>query len=167
MWWESVDLRRQCYYFYLNHSIICIFLFILCPRAWVWSICRVCIRQFVTSMSNRFIKNHTYIWLGKTMDILASSIISTHDVDKTQNSILKVPWFHTPASHFSRNRNDTMGKIAERKLPMVDSFWIFSGSFFAHFSSDILTKHNITETSSKGNIWGPLNIPKGEGSGGG
>ena len=29
------------------------------------------------------------------------------------NIILKVPLFHTPASHFSRNRHDTMGEIAE------------------------------------------------------
>ena len=32
-----------------------------------------------------------YSWAGENMDIVASSIISTYDVDKTQNSILKIP----------------------------------------------------------------------------
>ena len=30
--------------------------------------------------------------------------------------------------------------------------------FFSHPSPDILTKHNIKETSSKHNIWDPFNI---------
>ena len=84
-----------------------------------------------------------------------------------QNSILNIPWFHTPASHFSRNGHDTMGDISEQKLAATDSFRIFGGSFFAHSSPGILTKNNIKETSSKGNIWGPFYILKGEGSDGG
>ena len=60
-----------------------------------------------------------------------------------------------------------MGKIDEQKLATTESFRFFGGSFFAHPSSEILTKHNIKETASKGKIWGPFYIPKGEGSGGG
>ena len=48
------------------------------------------------------------------MYILASIIISTYDVNKTYNSILKVPWFQTPESHLSLNIHDTMGDIAEQ-----------------------------------------------------
>ena len=64
---------------------------------------------------------------GKTLDIVSSSIIYTYDVNKTQNNILKVPWFHTPNSHFSRNRHDTVGNIADKKLAMTDSFLIYDG----------------------------------------
>ena len=60
-----------------------------------------------------------------------------------------------------------MGDIAKHKLEMAESFRIFGGSVFAHFSPEILTKHNIKETASKGNIWGPFYVPKGECSGGG
>ena len=63
------------------------------------------------------------------MDIIASSIIYVYNVDKMQISILKVPWFHTPASHFQQNRYDTMGNISEQNLEMTDSFRIFGGSF--------------------------------------
>ena len=89
------------------------------------------------------------------MDIVASSIKFTYDVNKMQNSILNIPWFHTPASHFSRNGNDTMGEITEQKLATAKPFPIFGGIFFAHPSPVILTKHNIKETSSwgyKGNM---------------
>ena len=61
----------------------------------------------------------------------------------------------------------TMGKISEQKLAMTNSFRIFGGSFSAHSSTDIWTKHNIKETVSKGNIWGPFYIPKAGGLGGG
>ena len=60
-----------------------------------------------------------------------------------------------------------MGEIAEQNLMRKDSFRIFGGSVFSSSLPEILTKHNIKETSSKGNIWGPFNIPKGEGSDGG
>ena len=60
-----------------------------------------------------------------------------------------------------------MGKFAEQTLAMTDSLRVFGGSFFAHPLPDILTKHNIKETASKGNILGPFYILKGEGSGGG
>ena len=86
------------------------------------------------------------------MDAVASSIISMYGVDKTQNSILKVPLFHILASDFSRNRHGTMGDIAKRKLVITDSLHIFGSSFFAHPLPEILTKHNIKETVSKGNI---------------
>ena len=59
-----------------------------------------------------------------------------------------------------------MGKIDEQKLVTADSFRVFGGIFYAHPSPNILNKHNIKETASKGNIWGPFYIPKGEGSGG-
>ena len=52
-----------------------------------------------------------------------------------------------------------MGNIAEEKLVMMDSFRIFGGSVFAHHLPEILTKHNIRETASKGNIWDPFYIP--------
>ena len=38
---------------------------------------------------------------------------------------------------------------------------------FAHFLPEILTKHNIKETASKGSIGGPFYLTKGEGTGGG
>ena len=101
------------------------------------------------------------------MDILSSSMIYTYDVHKMQNSILNIPWFHTPASHFSRNGYDTMGDTIEQKLAATDSFRIFGGRCFASYLHEILTKHNIKETSSKSNIWGQFYIPKGEGLDGG
>ena len=33
----------------------------------------------------------TYRWVGKTLDIVASSIISMYDVDKKQNCVLNIP----------------------------------------------------------------------------
>ena len=72
-------------------------------------------------------KSHLQI-VGKTLYIVASSIIFTYDVDKTNNGTLKIPWFHTIASHSSQNRHDTMGKIAKKKLETIDSFRIFGGS---------------------------------------
>ena len=60
-----------------------------------------------------------------------------------------------------------MGKIFERKLVMMNSLRIFCGSFSVNPSPAILNTHNIKETSSKSNIWGPFYTPKGGGSGGG
>ena len=60
-----------------------------------------------------------------------------------------------------------MGKVSEQKMTTTDSFRVFAGSFFVYTSPEILTKHNIKESSSKGNIWGPFYIPKFEGSDGG
>ena len=157
MLWDSVELRRECSDLYPNHIILCVFLFILCPGAWFLSPFRVCIRQFLISRY-RFIINHTYVWLGKTLDIVASSIIYTYDVNKTQNSIPKITWCHTPASHSSRNGHDTMGNIAKKKIcddRLILHLW---WQFFAHLLTGILTKHNIKETTSKGNIWGPFYI---------
>ena len=59
-----------------------------------------------------------------------------------------------------------MGDIVE-KAGGEEIILIFGGSFFAHPSPDILIKHNIKETASKGKIWSPCYIPKGEGSSGG
>ena len=56
-----------------------------------------------------------------------------------------------------------MGNISKWKMAMIDLFHVFGGSFFPRPSPEILTKYNIKETSSKGNIWGPIYIPKGEG----
>ena len=102
-----------------------------------------------------------------TLYILASSVISTYDADKRQNSILITPWFHTPAFQFSWNGHDITGKILEQKLATIHSFNVFGGSFFAHPSPEILTKHNMKETSSKGKIWGSFYITKCESSDGG
>ena len=90
--------------------------------------------------------------MKKTLDIGDYCIISTYDVNKMQNSILKISQFHIPASHLPQNRHDTMGDIAKRKLVITDSLHIFGSSFFAHPLPEILTKHNIKETVSKGNI---------------
>ena len=54
-----------------------------------------------------------YRWVGKTFDVVAYNIISMYYIDKTNNRILKITLFHTPASHVSQNRHDTMGRIAE------------------------------------------------------
>ena len=64
------------------------------------------------------------------MNIVYSSIISTYDIDKMNNGILKVPLFHTLASHFSQNGNDTIGNISEQNLVTTDSFRFFGGNFF-------------------------------------
>ena len=60
-----------------------------------------------------------------------------------------------------------MVDIVDRKLETKNSIRIFGGGIFSHPSPDMHIKHNIKETGSKGNIWGPLYIPKGEGLGGG
>ena len=105
--------------------------------------------------------------LGKTLDILASSIIYKYDINKTQNIIRKISLFHTPASRFLQNGHDTMGEFAEKKLAKTDSFHILGCSFFAHPLPELLTKQNIKKTYSRGNIWGPFYTPKDEASGGG
>ena len=55
-----------------------------------------------------------------------------------------------------------MVNIANQKLSMTDSLSIY-GDSLSPFLSAILTKHKIKETSSKGNIWRPFYVPKGEG----
>ena len=52
-----------------------------------------------------------------------------------------------------------MGEVSEEKMTTTDSFRVFAGSFFVHTSPEILTKHNIKETDSKGNIWGLFIYP--------
>ena len=99
----------------------------------------------------------------KYLDIVSSSIIYKYDINKTQNIILNMPWFYTPASHFSRQGNDTMGKIAEQKLAMTSLLYIFGGICFSRPLPGILTKHNIRDTVSEGSIWGQFYIPKVEG----
>ena len=59
-----------------------------------------------------------------------------------------------------------MDKISTQKMAMTDSFRVFGGIFSAHTSPKLPTKHKSKETSSRGNIWGPCYIPKGEGLGG-
>ena len=54
----------------------------------------------------------TDVW-GKDLDFIAYSIISMYYIDKTNNSILKINLFHTPASHVSQNRNDIFVNIDE------------------------------------------------------
>ena len=73
--------------------------------------------------------NTWYSWVGKNLDIVASSITSMYDINKTKNSILKIPWFHTPVSIFSRNGHDNMGKINKWKLTTTKWFRIFGGIF--------------------------------------
>ena len=60
-----------------------------------------------------------------------------------------------------------MGKISDQKLATMNSFRVFGGKFSAYSLPDILAKHNIKETDSKGNIWGLFYIPEFKGSGGG
>ena len=97
------------------------------------------------------------------MDIVASGVNYMIDVDKTQNIILNIPWFHTPASHFSRNLHETVGNIDKKQMATMQSFHICGCSFFPHPSPEIITKHNTKEIASKGNIWGPFYMSKGEG----
>ena len=42
-----------------------------------------------------------------------------------------------------------MGKIAEKKMAMTDSFQVFGGRFFAYPSPEILTKHKIKKIPVK------------------
>ena len=77
-----------------------------------------------------------------TIDIVASSMNYMYDVNKAQNSILNIPLFHTPASHFSESGDVAMGDIDEQKLGMIKSFHVFGGSFF-HPSPDMSNKQNI------------------------
>ena len=86
----------------------------------------------VTSREKTFFNNWNatwYIWEGENMDIVASSVVSTYDINKTQNGILEIPWFHTPASHFLRNGHDNTGKIVEWKMGTMNLFCIFGGIF--------------------------------------
>ena len=53
-----------------------------------------------------------------------------YDVNKIQNSILKVPWFHTPASFFPRNAHDTMDDVVKQKLATVNSLRVFGDNYF-------------------------------------
>ena len=95
------------------------------------------------------------------MDNLAFSIIYMYDVDITQNIILKIFWFHTPASHFTK-QTWHHGRYFQAKNGndrLIPHFW---WHFFAHPWPEILTKHNTKETSSKGNIWGPFYITGGQ-----
>ena len=75
---------------------------------------------------------YNYSWVEKNLDIVSSSIIYTYDVNKTQNSILMIPWFHIPTSNSLRNGHKTMGKVAKQKMATTNSFRIFYGSFSAH-----------------------------------
>ena len=84
-----------------------------------------------------------------------------------QNIILKMPLFYTPASHFSGNGHGTMGKISGQKMATTNSLRNFCGSFSARSLPDITNKHNIKETASKGKIWGPFYLSKGDILGGG
>ena len=59
-----------------------------------------------------------------------------------------------------------MGETSEQENAMIDSFIIFM-AFLAHFLPEIPTKHNIKETASKSNNWGPFYISNGEVPGGG
>ena len=45
-------------------------------------------------------------------------------INKMQNSILNIPRFYSPDSHFSQVGHDTMGKISKQKPAMTDSFHI-------------------------------------------
>ena len=59
-----------------------------------------------------------------------------------------------------------MGEIHYQKMATAESFCVFGG-IFAHPLPEILTKQNIKEIASKGNIWGTFYITKCEGSDGG
>ena len=92
-----------------------------------------------------------YSWVGKTLDIVASSMTYMYDINKTKNSILKIPWFHTPVSIFSRNGHDNMGNIYKWKLTTTKWFPIFGGIFLpiprlTDLSSTISGKLTVKET---------------------
>ena len=45
-----------------------------------------------------------------------------------------------------------MGDISEQKLVTMNLFHVFGGTFSAHPSPEIPTKHNIKENFSRGNL---------------
>ena len=71
-------------------------------------------------------------WVVKSLYIVDSGMFPTYDVDKTHNSIVKIPLL---ASRFLQNGHDTLGEISKQKLATTNSFHILGGSFFAHPSS--------------------------------
>ena len=81
---------------------------------------------------------YSQIFLGFTLQPLIF-----HEMDMT-------PWVIFPSKKWQRQTHST-----------------FLVAVFAHSFSEILTKHYIIKNSSKGNIWGPFYLPKGEGSDGG
>ena len=93
----------------------------------------VCIRQFVTSSSNKFIKNHTYVRVGNTLDIVASSILYTYDVDNTQNSILKMPWFFTLQPLVFNKTDMTPWAIFQSKNWQWQNHYSFIAALFCPF----------------------------------
>ena len=111
------------------------------------------------------LKYHMIQQDGKNLYIVSSSIISMYDINKTQNSILKMPWFHTLASHFSQNGHDTIGNISEWKLAMTNLFCIFGGNFLpiprlTYWPNTISRKIPVNTTSGvyliypKVRVWG-------------
>ena len=67
-----------------------------------------------------------YIWVGKTLYIVDSSIIYMYNIDNTQTIILKIPWFHTPAYIFFtkwawHNGKDCRVKTGNDEL--IPYFW--------------------------------------------
>ena len=62
--------------------------------------------------------------MGKFLDIVNSRKISTRDVNKTHNSILNIPWFHTLDSPFPQKEHDIMGEIFKQKPATTNSFCV-------------------------------------------
>ena len=72
---------------------------------------------------------------------------------------------HTPYIYYGHTYVELlgawMGDMVEQKLATMNSFQFFGRSFSTHPSHDILNKHNIKETDSKGATYGVhFNYPK-------
>ena len=52
-------------------------------------------------------------------------------------------------------------------MKTMNQFYVLGGSFFAHYSPDILIKRDVKETVGKFNIRGEFYIPEVESLGGG
>ena len=98
------------------------------------------IHQVTAHLLHKFNYQNNYLyqdypWAGilylvrKYLDIIDYSMTYMYYVDTMQNIILKIPWFHAPASQFVRNVHYTMGKIANQKPAATKSFHVFCGNF--------------------------------------
>ena len=76
--------------------------------------------------------NTWYSWVGKNLDIVASSITSMYDINKTQNSILKIPWFHTPFSIFHETDMPPWTRLTSKNWQQR-TYYTFLVAFFCPF----------------------------------
>ena len=93
-----------------------------------------------------------YTWMGKTLDILASTINSTYNVDKMHNSILKIPWFCTPASHFHETDMTPWARFPCKNWQWLTHSTLFAAVFpptprLKYLGNTISRKLPVRETS--------------------